>query len=169
MPDEAASPMACVERRQWCSSPNPEDRKCGPLASFIDSAYGAAQFFGVTSEELDADRPASPTLSGSRLTWFFLMGLTDQKLPTVIRQLGEKSLASQPLLYSGTQFPLPNNQWQLDVTNWWNIMLASTQALYVEAALGDTENGLQPYLERPINDGERTLCQSQVCYLIRST
>jgi hypothetical protein len=81
----------------------------------------------------------------------------------VVEQLGAKSLASQSLLANGLQLPLPLNQWQLDVTNWWNIALATRQAQFVNTAVGTTDPILKQGLWTPINDQETRFCNNQVC------
>lgn len=131
-PDVSASPMGCLEQFQWCNSAYPRDRGCGPLASLYDSIYGAARFFNVTDEELDPRRPLSSDATSAR---FIMSVLAVFSYPTAlsatIESLGTRSLASQSTYSSGTQFPLPENQWQLDVLQWWHITLAAIQASWL--------------------------------------
>lgn len=127
--DLSASPMGCLEQTQWCNSAYPRDRGCGPLASWYDSLYGAAPLFNVTKETVIPDRPFSYDATSARFIWPFLaMGSGSISLPSVLQSLGTRSLASQSKIFSGIQFPLPPNQWQLDVLQWWHIVLAAIQA-----------------------------------------
>jgi hypothetical protein len=48
-----------------------------------------------------------------------------------VQVLGMSSLASQTSFAQGIQFALANNQWQLDVLNWWDIASASFQASWL--------------------------------------
>jgi hypothetical protein len=162
MPVEAASPLGCVEQWQWCNSAYPGESGCGPLASLYDSVYGAAPFFNVTSEELDPARPFSSTKNGTRLIWPVLIQSSSPSIISeVLSKLGDKSLSSQFLLNNGVQGPLPLNQWQLDVNGWYNTVLASIQAMFVQTALGDA--GTQQAEHLPLSSIERNACNSQVC------
>ncbi|KAI0192794.1 hypothetical protein F4808DRAFT_475459 [Astrocystis sublimbata] len=130
IPEIASSPMGCVEQWQWCDSASPSDEShCGPLASLFDSFYGAGPLFNVSEEEFASPpRPSSPDKSKARFLW---PAQILQQNPTILAQLigflGAKSLKSQAQLLN-VQWPIPRNQWQLDVTWWWHTILASVQA-----------------------------------------
>ncbi|KAI1360715.1 hypothetical protein F5Y08DRAFT_348529 [Xylaria arbuscula] len=153
-PSVAASPMGCVQQWQWCNSAYPRDTGCGPLAGQSDALYGAATLFNLTSEDLYPDRPLSSEALGTRLIWPALLTLGyPTALPSLLGHLGAKSLASQSRLYSGVQWALPNNQWQLDVIQWWNTILASVQA--------SCDPEFREYISPPLNEDEQKLCNSQ--------
>jgi hypothetical protein len=164
IPVEAASPLGCVQQWQWCNSAYPVDRGCGPLASSLDAYYGAAPLCNITAATLHSTRPSSPDATATRLLWPAMMQLNNPPtLDEVLSQLGAKSLSSQPLMYRGVQPNLPTNQWQLDVTHWWNIILASVQGQFVDTAVGPTDLYMQEHFTiHPGNDEERKLCNSQV-------
>ncbi|KAI1261275.1 hypothetical protein F5Y18DRAFT_440585 [Xylariaceae sp. FL1019] len=153
---EAASPLACVQQYQWCNTAHAKVN-CGPLASWDDAAYGAASVFNLTKEDLETDRPSSGTATGTSLIWpLLVMSNPIFDLNAVVSTLGAESLASQSVLETGIQFPLPKDQWQIDVTKWWNVSLASIQSAFMKTALGTA-----PTKELPLNDQERKLCRSQ--------
>ncbi|KAI8630387.1 hypothetical protein F5Y19DRAFT_474166 [Xylariaceae sp. FL1651] len=163
--NEAASPMGCVEQYQWCNNAYPKESGCGPLGSLFDSIYGAAPLFNLTAKDLDNNARGSINETGERLFWPALMlgnGLYITQA-SVVFQLGTKSLASRKSLYGGVQYTLAENQWQLDVTNWWDIMLASVQAIFVDVAVGPnpTDNDLELFKKYPDNKYEQKLCNSQ--------
>lgn len=164
--EEAASPLGCVEQWQWCNGAYPTDAGCGPLASYLDALYGAAPLFNLTSKDITDDlttrRPGSPTAVEARLLWPLSLQADRMHLHTILGRLGERFLASQSLLLSGVQYPLPRNQWQLDVTNWWHIILASVQDTLVNTAIGTSNPALQKAKISPSNDHERAICNSQV-------
>lgn len=168
LPSEAASPLGCVQQYQWCNSEYPVPDGCGPLAGFMDAAAGAFPLFNLTMEDFEPARPSSSTERGSRIIWPLLteviapLGIGD-----VVGEFGANALASQTLMEVGVQLAVAENQWQLDVTKWWNTMLAFQQALLVTTALGNTDANLQPYISPPLNDQERHLCRSQVRQLHR--
>ncbi|KAI1741603.1 hypothetical protein F4680DRAFT_415976 [Xylaria scruposa] len=163
IPGIAASPMGCVEQWQWCDSAHPSDEAhCGPLASLFDSFYGAGPLFNITQEDFDhLPRPSSADASKTRFLW---PAQSTIQSPTVlaqlIAQLGAKSLASQSQLLN-VQWPLPDNQWQLDVTRWWHTILASVQASYIFTAQGSDDPEFRQFQSRPFNNQERELCNSQ--------
>jgi hypothetical protein len=131
-PDVSASPMGCLEQFQWCNSAYPRDSGCGPLASLMDSIYGAAPLFNVTSEDLAPDRPLSSNATQARFMWPLLALLNyPNTLPGLLANLGTGSLASHSTLFGGIQSPLPHNQWQLDVLQWWHMIAAATQAVWL--------------------------------------
>ncbi|KAI1357780.1 hypothetical protein F5Y08DRAFT_351646 [Xylaria arbuscula] len=166
-PDDAASPMGCVEQWQWCNSAYPRESGCGPLASNKDAISGAAPLFNLSPQDLEVDRPSSDGVRQSNFIWSLLTKkMNPVRLPDLLGFLGAKSLSSQDRLYGGIQWSLPKNQWQLDVTQWFETVLASLQAAYVNTATGkyaleagDTRLG-------PLNKYERSLCDNQK---IRST
>lgn len=128
-PNVSASPMGCFEQFQWCNSAYPRDRGCGPLTGSLDAIYGAAPLFNVTNETLAADRPSSSDATSARLLWpFQAIWSSTNNVRGVISSLGTRSLASQSQFFSGVQFPLPDNQWQLDVLQWFQIIMAGMQA-----------------------------------------
>lgn len=161
---EAASPMGCLQQWQWCSTANSTNGGCGPLAGMLDSLEGACPYFNLQASEVEGDRPNSTTLIGTILTWPSLMSYNSvSDISQIVEKLGAKALSSQTLFSFGLQLPLPLNQWQLDVTNWWNIALAATQAQFINTAVGTTDPALKQGVLTPGNDHERLLCNSQVC------
>ncbi|KAI1760961.1 hypothetical protein GGR53DRAFT_469785 [Hypoxylon sp. FL1150] len=162
VPDQAALPMGCVERWQWCNSAYPRETGCGPLASGYDAMFGAAPLFNLTVADFDPARPVSPTETGNRFIWPVLIFWGYPSiLPAMLKHLGARALESQTLLSDGIQWPLPDNQWHVDVKRWFSTMLASIQASFVDTALGNTNPEFEQYVLRPLTDGERALCSSQ--------
>ncbi|KAI0023953.1 hypothetical protein F4780DRAFT_798170 [Xylariomycetidae sp. FL0641] len=136
----AAAPLGCVEQWQWCTS-SPTDRHCGPLASWRDSLSGVvsyfdldrdvfdADYFDVSSDNFDTDRPVPASPSAARIIWpSFILGSFRGGIENIIAIIGAQSLASQRRFYSGIQWEVPDNQWQLDVQHWWHTILACIQA-----------------------------------------
>ncbi|OTA94888.1 hypothetical protein M434DRAFT_381929 [Hypoxylon sp. CO27-5] len=161
-PQEAASPMGCIERWQWCNSAYPPETGCGPLTGSLDALYGAAHLFNLTVEDLAPDRPSSPTAVGTQLIWPALIFLGNpQSIKYPLVHLGAKSLISQSQLSSGVQLGLSTNQWQLDVIHWWNTVLASIQASYIDTARGYNDPEVDPFKWLPLNEEEQRMCESQ--------
>jgi hypothetical protein len=156
-----------IERWQWCSS-----GKCGPLASFYDSIYGAAPIFDMTAEDFDLFNPVVPSSTskiGTLLVWLYLMLVaSNANIPDIASAFGAQALVSQSLLENSLQLPLPLNQWQIDVSHWFDIALATYQAMFMTTALGFTDPALKQSQLNPSNDAERKLCNSQVCFKIQT-
>lgn len=163
-PEQAASPMACVQQYQFCNPSLPEADRCGPLASLIDAQTRSAHLFGMTEDQI-ANNDVPQTPAGSRYVWFLqFLTLVVPGLPVLINVLGPNSLASQQSLSraSGYLGVVPDNQWQLDVENWWAIYMASLQAGMVDIAYGPDDPALKPYEILPFNSDVQKLCNNQV-------
>jgi hypothetical protein len=160
IPDEAASPLGCVEQFQYCNTAYPRETGCGPLAGSIGSALGAASLFNVTAEELVTGN--TTTAAGSRFSWFINQQSASATVAHVVRTLGPRALASQSKLYQGIQKQLPMNQWQLDMTQIWASSLAGLQAMFLSTAQGQSDDPLQPYRALPQDSETERLCNSQV-------
>lgn len=135
-PDVSASPMGCIEQWQFCNSSYTKDHGCGPLGSFADALDGAAPMFGLDLDSASQDisnlgRPASSNSSVAPFIWLYLtMTQSPTSLSWVLESLQSKSLASHTRLIGGLQYPIPNKQWQLDVLNWYNMVLALVQTAW---------------------------------------
>jgi hypothetical protein len=170
-PDQASSPMGCVEQWQWCyyAMPSPTKRECGPLAAFSDAISGTASLLNLTEEDLESDHP--PLSRGGAQAPFMWMYQVHNNYPaeltTVLDILTAKSLLSQDRFYGGVQQPIPRNQWQLDVGNWFNTVLASIQASFVDTvSLSYDDPALNPYILRPKVKELRDMCQTQVSFIV---
>lgn len=86
-------------------------------------------------------------------------------LSGLIDILGPASLASQITVVQGLVFSPKKNQWHLDVTQWWNIMLSVFQAKFVVTAQGSGNSTSLSETIKPENDYERALCRNQVIIL----
>lgn len=158
-PDEAASPMGCVQRFQYCNS----SKECGRLASFIDAAISALPVFHMTPGQawsgVDQDDQKDAT---ARRFEMFQATMNDAQDPWVLlNALGPSSLLSLQQLMQGFMGPLPDNQWQVDVSHWFAVHMASVQAAFVNIARGPIE-ALRPYVTTPDNEYQREMCHNQV-------
>ncbi|KAK8057806.1 hypothetical protein PG996_011743 [Apiospora saccharicola] len=160
-PEEAASPLGCVEQYQWCRDPS--RGQCGDLTGRMDALYSAGPWFNLTSEDLDPARPVATTRMGSLLIWaYFNIFQSDTSLDTLIHTLGPSSLSSNTVARQGSVGKLEANQWQIDVTRWWSILLAGFQASFVSTARGRTNSSFRPDdTIRPANEYEWDICRNQ--------
>lgn len=159
-PREAASPLACVEKYQFCNA----DRECGPLTAQERAIREGASLFNMpnfTSALANDVVPEDPV--SSRFYWFYLVLFrmaTDVDI--MLWNLGSKALMSKQSLFDGIMGSLPDDQWQLDVKYWWATRLAGIQAAFVNTVF-DTRNArLDEFLIRPYNSYMREMCNNQV-------
>ncbi|KAJ3567655.1 hypothetical protein NPX13_g6693 [Xylaria arbuscula] len=175
-PSEAASPLGCAHQAQICKGNVANNDSCGPVASYSDAWAAAAPIFGVHAEAIDnfetdqlnqlIDTYATDE-DASRFIWLLRMITNSQTdVADILTKIGSQSLASSNGLLTGLQGPLPNNQWMLDVTYWWNITLAVLQATVVDAAYGSTTPERVRLQINATNPGQKSICQNQK---IRST
>ncbi|KAK8132103.1 hypothetical protein PG999_000276 [Apiospora kogelbergensis] len=155
-PEEAATPLGCILQYQWCRDPS--RGQCGNLEGSKDSIYSAAPWFNLTDKDLEPDRSRSDNKLGSLLLWAYYNLLNETpNLAIIIGALGPTSLASQKLVQTGLLSGIQKNQWHLDVTRWWHIVLATFQATFVDTAEG---SGL-PGTVKPENKYEWDICRNQ--------
>ncbi|KAI0515427.1 hypothetical protein F5B22DRAFT_189947 [Xylaria bambusicola] len=161
-PNEPASPMGCVEQWQWCNLALPEGEDCGPLSSIANALNGAAPFFNLTIQDLEAERPISSTAVGTRLLWPMQTLLSiSPDIETLFAILGPRALASSDRFLSGIQWPISKNQWQEDVTYWFSVMLSQFQSAFVETASSNTDPQLDHLRLKPRNEEEEKMCHRQ--------
>lgn len=156
--DEAASPMGCAERYQYCDS----NKNCGSLTNFADALYSAMALYDINlrpDSGADANRGLAAEASRFQL---FQASLASTGLQSLLTGLGPSSLLSLEHLFQGMMGPLPENQWQLDVTYWFEMILASLQATFVNTARGPTDEAVMPYVARPDNEYHWQICNNQV-------
>lgn len=166
-PDEAASPMACLQQFQFCDA---SKTRCGPLSSWGDAQIGAGDLFGLN---MLTDGPGS-TLENDRASRFYwLVSLFSYSVPglgNVLLRLGASSLASTRKLYAGLMGPLPNDQWQSDVMQWWATYLAGIQGGVVSAAVGPDDPSVDHLRIKPYNKWiQDKFCDNQVMSLSLET
>lgn len=161
-PDEAASPLGCLQKYQIC---NVDESHCGPLKGFYDYQFQSASVFNISEEAVKNDEFVENNPLGQRFQWFTgIMAYNGNiDISNALSQIGAYSLSSQSFTREGLIGSLVENQWQLDVERWWAIGLASMQAGMVDVAVGPTEEALQPYTIRaPSSYIQDSFCNSQV-------
>ncbi|TGJ87196.1 hypothetical protein E0Z10_g1603 [Xylaria hypoxylon] len=132
-----------------------------PLASQSDAIAGAAPLFDTTYNELSAD--IARTDMAARFIYFIKSAITPNApyIHDILIQLGPSALLSPKSQLNGIQYGLAANQWQLDLSNVWAIMMAGSQSALLDAAygprdpeiLGDWVNFTLPEFQK--------LCQNQ--------
>lgn len=154
---EAASPLACAAQWQFCRA---NTSACGPTASYDDAVSGAAHIF----ESSEGGSTKKSTSATDRFAWLMQstgIGLLDEA--NIVKILMDSALLSKQSLVDGHQGKLPDNQWQLDVTNWFSVNLASVQTQLLQSMSGFTDVGPDVTISKPMTKSALKLCSNQVC------
>lgn len=164
LPQLAASPLGCIEQWQYCNLALPGESGCGPLASFVDSYYGAAPLFNTTSEAIQPEKRPLRDGVEARLDWVSNIWTSVLTVSHILQFLGATSLASQRSLYESFQYPSDHtgSLWHLDVNNWFATKLASLQTQFVETVLDPMHGAFSEDLVPPYGKTQTRLCNSQV-------
>lgn len=90
-------------------------------------------------------------------------GIEISSINDLLGALRSSSLTARFTLYGGIQAPLPANQWQREVENWNDILLATSQGAAVDEAVGPgSSEMLDLFWTKPDNDVARYRCKNQV-------
>ncbi|KAK2613403.1 hypothetical protein N8I77_000321 [Diaporthe amygdali] len=157
-PEEAASPLGCVQRYQYCNAL----KECGSLASWHDALTSASTLFDQTPHDIEWSTETSPRLNAvaSRFYMFESILNSASDLSDFPNSLGSSSLLSAQQYTQGLMGPLADNQWQLDVSHWFAMRMASMQAAFVDTAHGPRDESLLPYMSKA-NKYQQTMCDNQ--------
>lgn len=157
--DDAASPMGCTLQYQFC---NAGKDKCGPLSSAQDALAGAAPLFNLSTEIINGGE--SPTSQvASRMAWFLdVMSWYPANVYSIVTAQGPTGLLAKQGLSGGVQGPLPDDQWKAEITNWWAMVLALFQSMFVETARGVTDPSQAQYRGLPGDSYQQDMCYNQV-------
>lgn len=160
VPDGAASPLGCSQRYQYCDS----RKNCGNLTSAIDAVISASALFHLTPNDLwtNVRWGRGTDATTSRFEVFQNALHASSTLYDLLSSLGPSSLLSTQHLGQDFMGPLPDNQWQLDVSHWFAMRMASLQAAFVNSARGPTDEALLPYIKRPSDEYQQEMCNNQV-------
>lgn len=144
--DEPASVLGCKSQYQAWSPSDPN----------MASQHGCSQLGGIV--DLNEAQLTSTGRDVVSWMWNFPADLND-----VIESLTISSLTSRFNLAEGEQGRLPDNQWQLDVENWHNIVLTELQSSMLEQAAGPGDPGVLQYFWKPARtNAEKYFCHNQV-------
>lgn len=160
LPEEAASPMGCVQRFQYCNS----SKKCGRLASSMDALASALPLFHLPPGYIWSGLNSSqmPDATARRFMMFQSTIHYSHDLSLLLNTLGPSSLLSVQHLMQGSMGSLPDNQWQLDVSHWFAMRLASLQATFVNTARGPTDETVLPFTTTITDEIQVAMCNNQV-------
>ncbi|KAI0148735.1 hypothetical protein GGR57DRAFT_474134 [Xylariaceae sp. FL1272] len=144
LPLEEASPLGCAIQWQFCSQ---NVKNCSPLGGYLD-ILGQPDY----------------THNDTQAAYFRYFTTIFSKSPTIdviLQKMGPTSLESQSSFINTLQGPLPSDQWQRDVIQWFEIEIAAAQMAFLETAYyNPTNTSFLDYRESFTRE-EAKLCQHQ--------
>jgi hypothetical protein len=156
--DIAVTAMACTDQYQICN-PNltgldGEPMRCTPLGP-VFTLFGQAEEIGLNLYQYATVETIAIAMGWSSM----FQSVTGR---------GASALKAQSTVYGGAYFnvqmaQLPNNQWQVELSNWFAVGLATLQHYLVEKASGPTdviESG--GTITKPSNIYEEAICRRQM-------
>jgi hypothetical protein len=146
--DDPVRALGCIERLQFCNPNLPGNSSCTPLT------YASQAFELGPQLWQDLTQQAYFNWSTS-----FIPGYIG--FYTTADAIGAAALQSRSMLVDGLQSFIPDNQWELEMENLFNITLASLQRLVVDQAMGPADSTLLPVLTRPNTTEEQKVCENQ--------
>lgn len=132
---------------QWCALTASRDSRCTSLGTYEDAKTSALSTL-------------TDSLTPDQVDW--VLGRLWLSLADVVKSMGSESLLARRTLRGGIQGPLPENQWQLDVEYWFQIVLAGYQKIYADVAAGPPSSYPKKWVRRPVSEGQINMCQNQV-------
>ncbi|KAF2870603.1 hypothetical protein BDV95DRAFT_495673 [Massariosphaeria phaeospora] len=149
MRDDPARVVACMEKYQFCNPLLAANSSCTPLGG-IRQALEAAS--GLFKDESDRKRFLwSVSAIVSMASGFAEIG----------GYLGSAALQARSMLAIGLQSRLPNNQWELELENWFQLTLADVQRAILEQATGPSAAFIRPLYIPPNSTEARSVCGNQ--------
>jgi len=161
--DKALTALGCIDQYQICNPNMPglngEPMLCGPLVGMYSLT---GDLFFLEEEEVGLNPYQVATLE--TLVWAFF----ESSMWNSVSGRGPTALQAQNTIVT-TNFDyqqearLPDNQWQIELSSWFNVSLASLQQYLVQKASGPTdvlaEGG---YVQKPTTKYGGAICQRQM-------
>lgn len=148
--DEPAAVLGCKMQYQVCDVQAPSAQNCSNWGGLFDLDPSQAPY---------RNKPGKANRQEEVLSWIFG---SLYSFDAIVDLLKSSSLLAKSNTRTFYQTALPANQWQLEVQNWHNIMLAMLQGGLVNSAIGpNDERMLEKFWRRPDSEVTRSLCKNQ--------
>lgn len=148
MSDSIIRVLGCTDQHQFCN---------------LNSVVNITSCTPLTGMKFDSDFASNGSLGLSELQIAIVMRFSSILLATTISQsvISEISLQAYNYLQYYISAPLPNNQWQIEVTTWFNIALTKLQALLIEVSSGPSTRSASSIIQPPFGEHDQALCSAQ--------
>ncbi|RDW58675.1 hypothetical protein BP6252_13151 [Coleophoma cylindrospora] len=147
--DYWVSTIGCIDQYQYCKPA--EDGGAEPICTELTSnikSVNALSTLGLSAFQL---------ATADHIAWN--MGYSN--IEYSISGRGSSALLAKESLFDLAQFDLPNNQWQIELGNWFNTSLARIQQDVVAFSAGPTNLGPDGLIALASTPMERLVCHSQ--------
>ena len=156
--DKVLTAIGCIDQYQICNpsipGPNGEPMRCTPLVGWY-SIPSETDKIGLNLYQLATAETVSFAFGESSM-----FNSVSGRGPSALQ--AESTMITTYSAYQ-QEGQLPNNQWQIEVSSWFNVSLAALQRYVVQKAYGPTdvldEGG---YIVKPSIEPEEAICQSQM-------
>ncbi|KAF4546051.1 Cytochrome p450 protein [Lasiodiplodia theobromae] len=152
--DEPASPMACVQREQYCNPNLPLSQQCTAL---VDPYEVKDHVLGLWGNDPD---------SQNAMAWIMMTkdrcSFTFARITGVLRDAS--LLASLSMDRIGFQKALPDDQWHAEVRFWFSVKLAGLQRMFLSLARTPDNSSASVYgglSEETVASASKRLCGNQ--------
>jgi hypothetical protein len=143
VPEWPVNVFACTNRVQQCSV---GQGKCTALASSSSASHEWRHVLKID--------PSSRTEAvARRLQWY--------PISTLMANLGSSYLLAQAYNSRGYSTPLPDNQWAIEVQNWFGIMMTQLQRFIIDFVVGPGDPRYHQYVVPPAAN-DTWMCSAQI-------
>lgn len=148
--DLLVTTLGCIDQYQVCNPNKPHSQVCTRLASLTD-LFDLAALTGLT-------------LYQAATVETIVLSMLASTMYNAVYGHDASVLKASSSVFDGSQIAqLPDNQWQIELQNWFAISLASIQQYMLEKATGPTgvvEAG--GFIRYPNSTYERAICKRQM-------
>lgn len=148
--DPVTTVLGCAQKFETCVGPSSDDRHCIVTT-------GSGQTYSIEDEQSLLDLNPVQTMILHRLRQANIMS----SLETVVQGLGATGLLAYEYALITWEPPVPNDQWALEVKNWFLTMLTIKQAYTMEYVTGLPDRRFNEYIVPPPKDAE-WMCHNQI-------
>ena len=154
LPDNEPSNVGCVNQHQFCNPNLPPESACSGLTGF-------SQAFNLSDSDLGFSPAQNATFT--RIAEAAVAASLDH----IVLALDQDILIASQGVAENKVISLPDNQWQNEMLNLHNIMLAYMQSLMVSYVTGPSlfsSPSYQKYIIPPQTPEEEQLCRHQIVW-----
>lgn len=154
--DQPVGVLGCTQQFQFCNPNLSGDTGCTPLSGY----------YYLYDNPNNSDSLWKTAAQSSSFEHFIdaigVSGFASTNIDEIVASLGISALLVRNSLGIGTQGPLPNNQWELEVEHWMQASMALVQRTLLEQATGPFTQNVYPWLVKPQNAEDEAQCRKQV-------
>lgn len=148
--DQPAKALGCTQRYQFCNPAMPKNISCTPPLGIFEAAQTALSTLFPDPESRDSFEWSSRAIQNMA-----------NGFHEVVTILGGGSLLATDTLSAVGQAGLPDNQWELELENWFQFTLADLQRAVLDQATGPVIPKAVSFHSAPQTAGGRAVCNNQ--------